>query len=126
MSELEIIIGIYAAIVSAAMLYFFYAVIKIERGGTIKKLTIEEVKSKEEKLKVIVTEETIALTKVKGIGPKLSEKLKNAGIEDAKELAASNPKEIAEALGVSEERASAFIKTARSLLRRRTEKQRLK
>jgi predicted flap endonuclease-1-like 5' DNA nuclease len=62
-------------------------------------------------------EAVVDITEVKGIGPKLSEKLAEAGIKNANELASSSPKEIAEAIGSSEERASNLIEEARSLLK---------
>lgn len=58
----------------------------------------------------------IVLTKVKGVGPKLSEKLTKAGIVDAIQLAASSPETITKAMGVSKKRASTLIDRARSLL----------
>jgi len=62
-------------------------------------------------------EAVVDITEVEGIGPKLSEKLAEAGIKNANELASSSPKEIAEAIGSSEERASNLIEEARSLLK---------
>jgi large subunit ribosomal protein L13e len=60
---------------------------------------------------------TLDLGKVKGIGPKLSEKLTKAGIKNANELAASSPEKIAEAISVSETKAATLIENARSLLK---------
>ena len=59
----------------------------------------------------------IELTEVKGIGLKTAEKLKEAGIENANELATSSPQRVAEVLGSSETRAVGFIENARSLLK---------
>ncbi|MFB0523843.1 MAG: helix-hairpin-helix domain-containing protein [Candidatus Bathyarchaeia archaeon] len=63
-------------------------------------------------------EEIVELTEVKGIGPKTAEKLREAGIENASDLADSNPETIAKALSLSEERSSSLIEDARSLLKR--------
>jgi len=60
---------------------------------------------------------TIELTKVKGIGPKTARKLKEAGIENANELATSSPQRVADTLGSSEVRATCFVEDARSLLK---------
>ena len=57
-----------------------------------------------------------ALTEVKGIGQKRFEQLKAIGIDSVKKLAESNPKEIAEKLGVSEKRSSIWIENANNLL----------
>ena len=46
-----------------------------------------------------------------------AKKLKEAGIENANELATSNPQRVAEVLGSSETRAVGFIENARSLLK---------
>jgi len=59
----------------------------------------------------------IELTEVKGIGLKTAEKLKEAGIENANELATSSPQRVAEVLGCSETRAVGFIENIRSLLK---------
>ena len=59
---------------------------------------------------------TIDLTEVKGIGPKTAEKLKEAGIRNANELATSSPQIIAETFGSSEERATNLIRAAHLLL----------
>ena len=56
------------------------------------------------------------LADVKGIGPKLSEKLVQTGITTANELATLTPKKLASALGSSEERALKLIDRAKSLL----------
>jgi hypothetical protein len=70
----------------------------------------------EEKPVVVAKKGTRDLTVVKGIGPKASSKLKEAGIKDLDELVSFKPEEIAAALGVSYEKASKFIENARSLL----------
>ena len=60
----------------------------------------------------------VALTEVKGIGQKRFEQLKAIGIDSAKKLAESEPKEIAEKLGVSEKTSSRWIKNANNLLKK--------
>ncbi len=59
------------------------------------------------------------LKEVKGIGPITADKLKEAGISNANELAIANPEEVAEAIGCSEERAANFIDDAQSLVTER-------
>ncbi|MCW4026288.1 MAG: helix-hairpin-helix domain-containing protein [Candidatus Bathyarchaeota archaeon] len=59
---------------------------------------------------------TVELTKVTGIGPKTAKNLTEAGIENANELASSNPEKVVKANGSSEERASSLIEDARSLV----------
>ena len=59
----------------------------------------------------------IELTEVKGIGPKTANKLREAGIKNANELATSSPDKVAEALGFTEERATSFIEEAHLLLK---------
>ncbi len=70
------------------------------------------------KPKEVTTRKVILdLGKVKGVGPKLSEKLTKAGIKNANELAASSPEKIAKAISVSEKKATTIIENARSLLK---------
>jgi uncharacterized membrane protein YuzA (DUF378 family) len=59
---------------------------------------------------------SIDLTQVRNIGPKTAQKLREAGFTDPQALAGSKPEDIAKALGISEQRASAIIENARSLL----------
>jgi len=67
--------------------------------------------------KEVSTPETlVGLTEVKGIGQKRFEQLKVIGIDSVKKLAESDPKEIAEKLGVSEKRFSRWIENANNLL----------
>jgi ribosomal protein L13E len=80
-------------------------------------LTHPKVKKRKAKARATAPKVILDLTKVKGIGPKLSEKLIKAGVKSVNRLAASNPERIAKAIGVSEERASTLIKNARSLLK---------
>jgi len=59
----------------------------------------------------------VELAEVKGIGSRTAKKLKEAGIENANQLAASSPETVAEALGSSEKTATNLIEEARSLLK---------
>ena len=59
----------------------------------------------------------VELAKVKGIGSRTAEKLKEADIGNANELAASSPQMVAEAIGSSEKRAANLIDEAQSLLK---------
>ncbi len=56
------------------------------------------------------------VTEVRGIGPALAAKLEAAGVADLAALAALEPAQVAQALGVSEVRAMAFVDEARRLL----------
>jgi len=59
---------------------------------------------------------TTDFTEVKGIGPKMAGKLKEAGFENLRSLANSSPKEIAQVLNISDSRAANLIKKVRSVL----------
>jgi len=61
-------------------------------------------------------EKIVELSEVKGVGSRTAEKLKEAGIGNANQLAASSPQTVAEALGSSEKRANRLVEDARSLL----------
>ena len=117
MSSVNIMLGIFVAVMAVAMAYFFGTVMKMENKGIVKRTIVEEEEeSEEETPKVVARKASIYFAGVKGVGPKFSEKLQNAGIKNVKKLAASKPKQVAEALGISEERASSLIENARSLL----------
>jgi predicted RecB family nuclease len=58
----------------------------------------------------------VGLTEVKGISQKRFEQLKAIGIDSVKKLAESDPKEIAEKLGVSEKASSRWIENAKNIL----------
>jgi len=90
--------------------------IQQQEGGTRNVSTIEirlarkpEPSAKKEEAK------TVELTKVTGIGAKTAKNLTEEGIENANELASSNPEKVMGAIGSSEERASSLIEDARSL-----------
>lgn len=61
--------------------------------------------------------EIVDLAEVKGVGSKTAKKLREAGIENANQLAASSPETVSETLGSSEKRATNLIEEARSLLK---------
>jgi replicative superfamily II helicase len=93
------------------------------RRSTKHQENVEKLKDYVKKLKLELPTrqeeaETIELAEVKGIGPRTAEKLKEAGIENANQLAGSSPPVVAGAIGSSEERAISFIGEARSLLGR--------
>lgn len=67
---------------------------------------------------VTSSEVRVGLTEVKGIGKKRFEQLKAIGKDSIKVLAESDSKEIAEKLGISNKRASRWIKDANNLLKR--------
>ena len=69
------------------------------------------------KLAVKVKEKYIEIKKVKGVGPKTIEKLRNVGIETANNLAVSNPKIIMDSTGFSKKKASKIIQNAKALLK---------
>ena len=61
-------------------------------------------------------ETLVGLTEVKGIIQKRFEQLKAIGIDSIEKLAESDPKEIAEKLGVSEKTSSRWIENAKNIL----------
>lgn len=61
------------------------------------------------------------VTDVKGIGPASAEKLEKAEIKTLGDLAHAEPKAIADALGVDEEKAKAFIDDAHAILEGKTD-----
>ena len=91
------------------------------RRSTNRKENVENLRrtTKELKLELLEEKETaiVDLTEVKSIGPKTAEQLKEAGIKNANELAASTPVTVAEAIGFSEKRARDLIKDANALLK---------
>jgi len=87
-----------------------------------RELKLETPETEERREEIRTPQVTINLVEVKGIGPKMSEKLQEVGIKNANELAASNPKKVAKAIGSSEDRASKFIGEARILLREQSKK----
>lgn len=115
LTSAEIILGGFIAFVLAVMGYFFYVVRKVK--ALEEKRTTEEAEYLIGMPKDTLKGVTLELVKVKGIGSKMSEKLRNVGINDITQLASSNPERIVESLGISKDRASRFIKNACSLLK---------
>ena len=58
----------------------------------------------------------IDLSEIKGIGPKRTEQLKTAGFDSVQKLAESKPQYLAEAIGISKNRANNWIQSAKTLL----------
>jgi transcriptional regulator with XRE-family HTH domain len=81
-----------------------------KHGENVK--TLKTYLSKEEP----TPETLVGLTEVKGISQKRFEQLKAIGIDSVKKLAESDPKEIAEKLGVSEKASSRWIENAKNIL----------
>jgi len=69
-------------------------------------------------------ETLVGLTEVEGIGQKRFEQLKAIGIDSVKKMAESDPKEIAQKLGVSEKTFSRWIKNVNNLLTKESQKYR--
>jgi len=67
-------------------------------------------------VEVTSPEREIDLREVKGIGQKRAEQLKAAGFDSVQKLAESEPQHLAEAIGVSENRAVNWIESAKTLL----------
>ena len=61
-------------------------------------------------------ERDIDLREVKGIGQKRAEQLKAAGFDSVQKLAESEPQHLAEAVGISENRAANWIENAKTIL----------
>lgn len=59
-----------------------------------------------------------AITKIKNIGPKTAQRLKERGIKNIIDLIESSPEKIAEATGVPKERALKMIKKAMNLIKK--------
>ncbi len=111
----------------ATLLFHVFNFFFLEKGGAKqeKEFVVERARAVlQVKPAVASAKVRKGLTEVKGIGQKTSVKLKEAGIRDPEELAASNPDEIAKALGVSGEKASKLIENARSLLENQPKKRR--
>ena len=66
------------------------------------------------------------LKKVKGIGPKMAEKLTKVGIKNLNDLANSDPQKVARAFDISDESASILINVAGSLIKAHKTSKRLK
>ena len=66
------------------------------------------------------------LERVKGIGPKMAEKLVKVGINSLKDLANSDPQKVAGALNISDESASVLINVAGSLIKAHKTSKRLR
>jgi DNA polymerase/3'-5' exonuclease PolX len=63
-------------------------------------------------------ERVLELSEVKGIGPKTSEKLREARIKSANKLAGSNPEKLMKVTGFSKKRASSIIRNAKALIKK--------
>jgi len=111
----------------AALLFHVFTFFFLEKGGARREreFVVERARAfLQAKPEVASAKVRRALTQVEGIGQKASAKLKEAGVKDIEELAASKPEEIAKTLGVSSDKASEFVKRARSLLEDRSRKRR--
>jgi predicted flap endonuclease-1-like 5' DNA nuclease len=115
LTSAEIILGGFIAFVLAVTGYFFYVARKVEAS---KETVTEEDEYLTGRPEATLKGGTLELVKVKGIGSKMSKKMNTVGINDLRQLASSDPERIAESLGISKDRASRFIKNARSLLRK--------
>ena len=118
MVQTEIYVGVIVVIALAAIIYYFASARKREKEAVTEKPMVERARTlvREEEKMVTATEVAIDLTELRGIGPKRAEKLKVAGIKDVKDLAESNPGNVAKALGFSEKRSSRLISEALSFL----------
>lgn len=122
MVQPEILVIVVAVVALAAIIYYFALARKREKELVTEKPVVERARTlvreveKEEEESITVPEVAVDLTELRGIGPKRAEKLKFAGIRDVKDLAESNPGNVAEALGFSQERASRLVSEALSLL----------
>jgi len=116
--QTEIYVGVIVVIALAAIIYYFASARKREKEAVTEKPMVERARTlvREEEKMVTATEVAIDLTELRGIGPKRAEKLKVAGIKDVKDLAESNPGNVAKALGFSEKRSSRLISEALSFL----------
>ncbi len=120
-SNVEIIVGIFAAVVLAFMLYFFRTVTKMHKSGLIRKMMNDVAAEEVANFEILPQRIANELTQVKGVGPKSARRLQRYDISTIKKLAASKPEKVADALGISEEAASRIVENARSL-RKKTKK----
>ncbi len=65
-------------------------------------------------------EETVTLTLVPGIGPKMARRLRSAGVEDVEALAQASPEDFRDVPGLSEKRSARWIDEATRLVRDRS------
>lgn len=120
MVQLDFLVIVVAVVALAAIIYYFASARKREKEAVTENPMVERahalVREVEKEEEVTAPEVSIDLTELRGIGPKRVEKLKVAGIKDVKDLAESNPENVAKALGFSEKRSSRLISEAHSLL----------
>lgn len=111
-------LAIVIVVIVVAVIAYYFALAK--KGGkekaAVRETRREETPVEEKKPEVAAPKTFIELTKVKGIGPKWSERLKNAGVNSADELAKCNSKDLAEKLGISEKIVSRWIRNANEIV----------
>ena len=118
MVQIEIYVGVIVVIASAAIMCYYFVSARKRKKEAVARAMVERARSlagEVEKEKE-APQVAIDLTEVRGIGPKRVEKLKAAGVKDLKDLAESNPGDIAIVLGFSERRCSRLVTEAHSLL----------
>ncbi|MEM2875782.1 MAG: helix-hairpin-helix domain-containing protein [Candidatus Bathyarchaeia archaeon] len=111
----EIYVITVLVIVVAAIVYYLTSTRKKVKEVVTNEVSIQEAPKEEIKPEVAAPVQ-LELTRVRGIGPKWSEKLKAVGIDDVRELAKCDPKNLAENVGVSEKITSRWVKNANELL----------
>jgi len=109
--QLEVYVGVIVVIALAAILYYYFVLAKRREPEVTAEISIQESQAMKEE-----RSEIRDLTKVRGIGPKWSKKLKDAGVNSVKDLAECDSKDLARKIGVSEKIASRWIKGAKELL----------
>ena len=111
-------LAVVIVVIVAAVIAYYFTLAKKRRKeeAAVQETRVEETPIEEEKHEVAAPKTFIELTKVKGIGPKWSERLRNAGVNSADELAKCNSKDLAEKLGVSEKIVSRWIRNANEIV----------
>jgi len=77
---------------------------------------LEEDKNRLEKRVEFLAMAVPAITRIKNIGPKTAQRLEEKGIKNIIDLIEASPEKIAEAIGVTRERALKLIKKATKLI----------
>lgn len=111
MVQLEIYVGVIVVIALAAILYYYFVLAKRGKKEVTAEVSIQKSPTMKEE-----RSEIRDLTKVRGIGPKSSKRLKDVGIDSVNDLAECDPKDLMRKIGVSEKIASRWIRGAKDLL----------
>ena len=113
-SEIIIAVGIVVIVAAILVLYYYPRLKKEAKVKETPRLEVLEVKEK-------VLVQPLELTMVRGIGPKWSSRLKEAGVNSVQNLASMKAKELAKKIGASEKVVSKWIAGAKEILKKKSE-----